>query len=162
MWVTADNFVRVREDIPADQAERLIPGCETWGMEPVPGVKGRITIWPEGHEAAVSWGGGSFWGIWHAKDDVVELNEAVHGFTLAVTRDGTLWAVMTLEMFRHWYLNQFLAKAGVDDQRGVAETRLAVKVGCSILPIYRGREMIGILEEEIAELKDHGGGIPLQ
>jgi len=66
--VTPDNLELVRENVPAiDQAERLEPGCETWGIIYRGGQRGQMTRWPDGR-GAVCWGGDSDWGEWLGDD----------------------------------------------------------------------------------------------
>lgn len=74
--VTASNIEATRETIGTrDQAKRLEPGCETWGIIYDGGQRGQMTRWPNGR-GAVAFGGDSEWGDW-TRSPKVPANEMV-------------------------------------------------------------------------------------
>lgn len=80
--VTVDNIDSIRETMAAiDQADELIPGCETWGILHG-GNRGQITIWPNGR-GAVSYGGDSLWGEYDQDTETLTLDDGGR-----VSRDG--------------------------------------------------------------------------
>ncbi len=72
--VTICNEDLMKERVAAgDQAEELVPGCETWGIIYQPGnQRGQMTRWPNGR-GAVCFGGDSQWGDW--VDDKLHIDD---------------------------------------------------------------------------------------
>lgn len=72
--VTVDNIDSIRETMAAiDQADELIPGCETWGILHG-GNRGQMTIWPN-TRGAVSYGGNSIWGDWDKGTETLTIDD---------------------------------------------------------------------------------------
>lgn len=63
--VTKTNIETACEECSAtDQADQLVPGCETWLIPYQPGNQyGQMSRWPDGR-GAVAFGGDSAWGDW--------------------------------------------------------------------------------------------------
>jgi hypothetical protein len=155
MLVTTENIQELLANIPLDQAQDLHPGCETWPIAPLGKPTGQITVWPEANIAAVSWGYGSFWGRWYGDDRVIQLDDKIEGHTLVVDQAGVLWASLAAEEFKDRMVENFIRHWDVTGLTRVAEGRdpqaLEVTVGCSVLPIFQGREMTLALLAALAE-----------
>jgi hypothetical protein len=146
MLVTAENIREVMTRVPADQAEDLAPGCETWSMLLHGGsTRGQITVWPEVDIAAVSWGRGSFWGRWYAQERIILLNELIRGHAVVVDEHGEMWAYMEPAEFNRWMEERFVRTWDTEGLKraaaGDAPEALTVSVGCSRVRIFRGEEM---------------------
>ena len=146
MLVTAENIREVMTRVPADQAEDLAPGCETWSLLLHGGsTSGHITVWPEVGIAAVSWGLGSFWGRWHAQERIILLKELIRGQALVVDEHGEMWAYMEPSEFNRWMEERFVSSwdtAGLERAAaGDDPEALTISVGCSRLRIFRGEKL---------------------
>ncbi len=159
MLVTAENIRDVMTHVPADQAEDLAPGCETWSMLLHGGsTRGHITVWPEVGIAAVSWGQGSFWGRWYAQERIILLNELIRGHALVVDEQGEMWVYMEPAEFNRWIEERFVRTwdtAGLKRAaRGEDPETLTVSVGCSRVRIFRGEELA---ERLLSAMEDPDG-----
>lgn len=159
MLVTAENILELMAAVPADQAEGMAPGCETWSMLLHGGtIRGHITVWPETAIGAVSWGEGSFWGRWYPEERVILLNEQIDGKPLVVDDKGMMWVYMEPDDFDRWMEERFVRTWDTSGLRRVAAGEvpeaLTVVVGCSRLRIYRGEELA---ERLLSAMRDPDG-----
>ncbi|BCR04026.1 hypothetical protein DESUT3_10950 [Desulfuromonas versatilis] len=151
MIVTEDNIRDVVVSLPSEQAAELRPGCETWPVEAHGPASGQITVYPESGYAAVSWGRGSFWGHWRSEDRVIVLEELVDNQQLVVDEVGHLWVALDTQEFLDRAMEQFIRPWDLSALSAIVEggdlEPLKIKVGCSRVPIFRGRELAaGLLE----------------
>ncbi len=155
MIVTADNIREVVVTLPREQAADLRPGCETWPVSALGTREGQITVYPESGHAAVSWGHGSFWGQWRSNERVIVLDDLVDDQQLVVDEAGQLWVAMDTQEFLDRALERFIRPWDLDGLQAVVEGRdlepLLLKVGCSRVPIFRGRELAASLLEAMQD-----------
>lgn len=72
--VTAENIEEIKGQLPTDQAEELVVGCESWTGINANGHRYYMTIWPNGR-GAICWGGDSVWGDWSEYHDTLIYDE---------------------------------------------------------------------------------------
>lgn len=154
MLVRNDNLLELMNDLPREQAEILIPGCETWTITTGTDGSGWMTVWPEREIGAVSWGYGTFWGHWYEEQRLIVLDDEVKaGYQLVVDEAGRLWASATLgEIFR-LLQERYVETDAIEllRQHVARQEELLVDIFSMELPIFNGRQLTAAFLEDLEE-----------